>query len=150
MTCHYQYFFDNDMNISRHSIIIIQNKKNEYLQYYDKKWESYLFLNCKLPNGKDSNAIVNKVSKSLGVKKELVEATYCDYKKHKKFSQREKKEKEYIHYFYKVNLLNELETDEFEINGINYKWLSYEELLQDKRIKETNNDIVQFVKEING
>ena len=37
-----------------HSIIVIKNEKNEYLQYYDEKWKSYLFLNCKLPNGDDS------------------------------------------------------------------------------------------------
>lgn len=145
----YQKKIDKDMNISRHSIIIIQNKKNEYLQYFDKEWESYLFLNCKLPNGKDRNAIINKIENSLGIKKENIEVTYCDYRKHKKFSQSAKREKEYIHYFYKVKILEELEDNEFEINGVDYKWLSYEELLQDKRIQEVNSDIVQFVKEIN-
>lgn len=144
----YQKKIDKDMNISRHSIIIIQNKKNEYLQYFDKEWQSYLFLNCKLPNGKDSNAIINRIEDLLRIRKDNIEVKYCDSRKHKKFSQSAKKEKEYIHYFYKVELLEELENNEFKINGVNYKWFSYKELLQDKRIQEVNSDIVQFVKEI--
>ncbi len=144
----YQKKIDKDMNISRHSIIIIQNKKNEYLQYFDKEWQSYLFLNCKLPNGKDSNAIINRIEDLLRIRKDNIEVKYCDSRKHKKFSQSAKKEKEYIHYFYKVELLEELENNEFKINDVNYKWFSYKELLQDKRIQEVNSDIVQFVKEI--
>lgn len=144
----YQKKIDKDMNISRHSIIIIQNKKNEYLQYFDKEWQSYLFLNCKLPNGKDSNAIISRIEDLLRIRKDNIEVKYCDSRKHKKFSQSAKKEKEYIHYFYKVELLEELENNEFKINGVNYKWFSYKELLQDKRIQEVNSDIVQFVKEI--
>ena len=27
--------------------MVIKNNKNEYLQYFDNKWNSYLFLNCK-------------------------------------------------------------------------------------------------------
>ena len=30
------------------AIIIIKNKNNEYLQYYDERWNSYLFLNCRI------------------------------------------------------------------------------------------------------
>ena len=32
----------------KHAIIIIKNEKNKYLQYYDNRWESYLFPNCKI------------------------------------------------------------------------------------------------------
>lgn len=140
---------DKDINISKHSIIIIQNNKNEYLQYYDKDWKSYLFLNCKMPNGEDNKKVINKVVEALNIEKELIEATYCDCKRHKKFSQSAKKEKEYIHYFYKVKINQEIENNEFEINGVKYKWFSHDELLHDKRIQEVNSDIVQFVNEIN-
>lgn len=146
----YQKKIDKDMNISRHSIIIIQNSKNEYLQYFDKEWESYLFLNCKLPNGEDRVAVINKISEDLEVEKEFIEVTYCTLKKHKKFSQRAKHEKEYVHYFYKAKIDKQLEDAQFTIKGVNYKWFSYDELMQDKRIQEVNSDIVQFVKEING
>ena len=33
--------------MSKHAIIVIKNN-NKYLQYYDLRWDSYLFLNCKL------------------------------------------------------------------------------------------------------
>ena len=39
----------------KHSIIIIKNEENEYLQYFDKKWNSYLFLNSKMNNKKCQN-----------------------------------------------------------------------------------------------
>ena len=39
--------------MGKHSIIVIKNKKNEYLQYFDKKWNSYLFMNCKMANKED-------------------------------------------------------------------------------------------------
>ena len=33
-----------------HSIIVIKNAQGKYLQYFDKRWNCYLFPNCKLPN----------------------------------------------------------------------------------------------------
>lgn len=37
--------------MSTHAIIIIKNENDEYLQCYDERWNSYLFLNCKLYDG---------------------------------------------------------------------------------------------------
>ena len=58
-----------------HSIIVIKNEKEQYLQYYDEKWNSYLFLNCKLPNGDDINAVKNKVANDLNIKQEFIKVT---------------------------------------------------------------------------
>ena len=60
-----------DMNT--HSIIIIKNEKNEYLQYYDKKWNCYLFLNSKMKNKEDMESIYNKIKEMLNIEKEDVE-----------------------------------------------------------------------------
>ena len=132
-----------------HSIIVIKNKKGEYLQYFDKKWNSFLFLNCKLPNGEDSIVIKNKIADDFNIKKDLVKVSLVGYKQHKKFSESAKVEKEYIHYFYNVILDTKLDDNMFELNGINYKWFSYSELMKDKRIQEVNSDIVQFVRNFN-
>ncbi len=43
--------------MNTHSIIIIKNEKNEYLQYYDQKWNCYLFLNSKMKNKEDMESI---------------------------------------------------------------------------------------------
>lgn len=33
--------------MGKHAIIVIKNNRHEYLRYFDNKWNSYLFLNCK-------------------------------------------------------------------------------------------------------
>lgn len=132
-----------------HSIIVIKNERNQYLQYFDERWNSYLFLNCKLPNGEDSNAVENKVADALKIDKKLIKVSLVDSKRHKKFSESAKIEKEYTHYFYNVNLDLKLNDNDFEIDGIKYKWFSYSDLLNDRRIQEVNSDIVQFIKEFN-
>ena len=48
-----------------------------------------------------------------------------------------------------MNLDLKLNDNDFEIDGIKYKWFSYSDLLNDKRIQEVNSDIVQFIKEFN-
>ena len=66
---------------------------------------------------------------------------------HKKFSESAKIEKEYTHYFYDVNIDTKLNQNEFEINGVKYKWFSYAELISNERIQKVNSDIVKFVKD---
>ena len=88
--------------MNTHSIIIIKNEKNEYLQYYDKKWNCYLFLNSKMKNKEDMESIYNKIKEMLNIEKEDVEISFVGEKIHKKFSESDKIEKEYQHFFYKV------------------------------------------------
>lgn len=132
-----------------HSIIVIKNNKEEYLQYFDEKWNSYLFLNCKLPNGNNYKTIKNKIATDLKLDKNKIEVELIGEKKHKKFSESAKKEKEYIHMFYKVNLNQKINEREFTEDKIKYKWFSYNELVTDERIKKVNGDIVGFIKEFN-
>ena len=54
----------------KHSIIIIKNERNEYLQYFDPKWNSYLFLNSKMKNKNDVESICNKLKQMLEIEKE--------------------------------------------------------------------------------
>ena len=77
-----------------HSIIVIKNERNQYLQYFDERWNSYLFLNCKLPNGEDSNAVENKLADALKIDKKLIKVSLVGSKSHKKFSESAKIEKE--------------------------------------------------------
>ena len=132
-----------------YAIIVIKNKKEEYLQYYDEIWKSYLFLNCKLPNGDDSVAVIDHISKMLDIDKEFINVSSIGKKQHKKFSESAKKEKEYIHYFYDMKLDVKLPDNEFELNNVMYKWFSYSDLMKNERIQKVNSDIVQFIKEFN-
>ena len=138
--------------MGKHSIIVIKNKKDEYLQYFDDKWNSYLFLNCKMENKDDVKSIINEVKKCFTVSDESIQCSFVGEKTHKKFSESDKIEKEYTHYFYKVELLEPIEVfskTEFEIFNKKYKWFSYEELSKDKRTQKVNSDIVSYIKEFN-
>lgn len=125
--------------MSKHSIIIIKNDNNEYLQYFDKEWNCYLFLNSKIRNKNDFKSIYDKLENTLGLNKQDVILSYKGELKHKKYSVSAKKEKEYHHYFYEVKLLNNI------IVPKGYKWFSIEELQKDKRIQKVNSDIIKYV-----
>jgi len=130
-------------SMGKHAIIIIKNKENKYLQYYDERWQSYLFLNCKIDGAEDIDIIQKNVEDTLGLKD--IKCNYLGMKKHTKFSESAQIEKEYEHYFYKIET-----TDELDNLTDNYKWFSYDELKNDERIQKVNSDIVGFVKEFDN
>ena len=123
--------------MSKHAIIVIKNN-NRYLQYYDLRWDSYLFLNCKLLDNNMLEIVTDFVSKSLNIDKKYIKVKYIDFKVHKKFSESAK-----------VEVLDNLPSNDFIINNIQYKWFTYNELLNNKRIMTVNSDIVGFIKEFN-
>ena len=100
--------------MSKHAIIVIKNN-NRYLQYYDLRWDSYLFLNCKLLDNNMLEIVSEFVSKSLNIDKKYIKVKYIDFKVHKKFSESAKVEKEYTHYFYQVEVLDNLSSNDFII-----------------------------------
>lgn len=128
----------------KHTILIIKNK-DKYLQYFDKKWNSYLFLNTKVENSVNEEEIKKHIKKLFNV--DNISLEYKFDKVHSKYSPTANKEKTYHHYFYKVNI--NLEDNDFKINDIDYKWFTMDELETDKRIQEINSDIVSFIKENN-
>lgn len=138
------------IKIGKHAIIVIKNRKNEYLQYFDERWNSYLFLNCKMKNKDDIDSIFELLEKTLNISKENIKCSFKGEKTHKKFSESAKVEKEYTHYFYKIDLLTGLDIydkKEFEMSDIKYKWFSFDELKNDERIQKVNSDIINYVKE---
>lgn len=137
--------------MNKHAIIVIKNKDNEYLQYYDNRWDSYLFLNYKLNDNFNNEIIINFVSNKLNISKEDILCKYISDKIHTKYSVSYGKEKQYHHFFYEVeikNIPNVMNNKQFEINDIKYVWYSYEYLINNKRIQEVNSDIVGFIKEL--
>jgi len=133
----------------RHALIIIKNSKNEYLQYYDERWESYLFLNCKIEDQFDVDKIKLEVKEKLNAN--VIQVSYVMDKIHTKFSESDKVNKEYRHYFFITSIEKideEMLNKEFTLNNTKFKWYSYEELLTDNRVQKVNSDIVAFIKEI--
>lgn len=131
-----------------HAIIIIKNEEGEYLQYYDNRWNSYLFLNLKMTSEFNENYIKAEISKKLEIPTDHINVKYLMDKRHKKFSESAKIEKEYHHYFYLIDIgeiTNETKHKQFIINEIQYKWFSKSELESDERIQEVNSDVVGYV-----
>lgn len=134
-----------------HAIILIKNKKDEYLQYYDKRWDSFLFLNCKLTDDNHIEIISDFLMQSLDLKPDNNQIIYAMDKVHEKYSESAQKIKQYHHYFYVIEnfeLPNDYQYDNFKVNNIDYTWLSLAKLENNERIQKVNKDIVDFVKQI--
>ena len=107
-----------------HSIILVK-KENKYLNYYDDRWDMYLFPNMK---GNDLTQIKEKY-KTNKVK-------FLFDKIHEKYSLSHNEKRVYHHYFY-------------EVDGTNFdgEYFSLDELLKDPKIRENNKDIIDLIKE---
>ena len=138
--------------MGKHAIIVIKNEDGQYLQYYDNRWSSLLFPNCKLNENFNNQNIIEYISSKLEITKEIIECEYIGEKTHTKFSESAQKNKEYEHYFYNVNIKEQpinMKSKEFYINDEKYIWCSYNELEKNERVQKTNSDILNFVKEFN-
>lgn len=132
---------------SKHAIIIIKNEKDEYLQYYEESWHSYLFLNCKQEDSNDLNKIKDIVLEKLEINPRKID--YLFTKIHSKYSVKYEKMREYEHYFYLVDIdTKTLEVQkEFVINNTKFKWFGMAELEKNPEIMQINGDIIGFIKE---
>ena len=135
-----------------HSIIIIKNENGEYLQYFDTRWDSYLFPNCKLTNENHKQLINQYLIQNFNfLTSEKYTIEYVMDKVHTKFSESAKVNKEYHHYFYNIkldNIPNFMQNPTFSANDKTFKWFSLTDLQEDKRIQQVNSDIVSFIKDI--
>ena len=138
------------MSKHAHAIIIIKNEKGEYLQYFDDRWNSFLFPNCKLISNNHLDILKDSLKSKFHLHFDNLEIEYVTDKVHSKFSESARIEKEYHHYFYKVNakLQQNLNSKKFVVENTPYIWLSLSELETDKRIQQVNHDIVEYIKEI--
>lgn len=137
--------------MGKHAIIVIKNKNNEYLQYFDNRWDTLLFPNCKLIEQFNNN-VADYVSEILNIDQDYIRCIYIEEKVHTKFSESAKRMKEYDHFIYSVELIKMPEImiqKNFNINGVNYIWCSYSELINNERIQKVNGDIVGFIKQLN-
>ena len=133
----------------KHAILIIR-KDNKFLQYYDERWEGFLFPNLKMTDEFNENKIIEHISNILKINKDDINVDLLFNKIHSKFSESAKKYKTYNHYFYevKINEIDRMFNENEFYNDTEYKWYTMEELENDDRIQKINSDIVGFVKNI--
>lgn len=144
---------ESNMSSHKHAIMIIRNSEGKYLNYYDDRWNSYLFLNNKTKEDNDLNTQKKFIMETLNLEEMDLELKLIHEKIHTKYSESAKKDKEYHHYFYNVEIKSLkpfLMKEEFELNDKKYKWFSLKELEEDPRIQKVNSDIVTIIKELGG
>ena len=137
--------------MGKHAIIIIKNNKGKYLQYFDERWASFLFPNCKLINDNHEALIVESLNNKFNLNLGKIKVNYLMDKVHEKFSESDKIMKTYHHYFYDVQyskLPKQVENKTFTNDNISFAWLTLNELENSPRILEVNSDIVGFIKEM--
>ena len=106
-----------------HSIIIIK-KDNKFLNYFDERWNMYLFPNIK---GNDIEEIKNKYNT------DNVKLLFD--KVHDKYSVSHEEVRTYHHYFYEVDA---------DVDG---EYFTLDELLSNEEVKKHNEDIIGFISE---
>lgn len=122
--------------MSKHSIIILYNsKEKKILNYFDSEWNMYLLPNFK--NNGNIEQLQKNVDEKFGTNK--AHLTYIGSSKVEKYSRSDNINKIYHHDFYLLEDYN-------SINYKDYKWMTLEEMSQDKDISLYNYDIINFLK----
>ena len=122
--------------MSKHSIIILYNsKEKKILNYFDSEWNMYLLPNFK--NNGNIEQLQKNVDEKFGTNK--AHLTYIGSSKVEKYSRSVDINKIYHHDFYLLEDYN-------SINYKDYKWMTLEEMSQDKDISLYNYDIINFLK----
>ena len=140
-------------NTHDHSIVAIKDTFNEYpnrfLLYYDARWKCYLFPNFK-DNADNESFIKEGISNKLKVKADGIDMMFLTRKRQQKYSESHKENRTYLHSVYKATIKKfpaAERTDEFDVDGVKYRWMSIPEMESDDRIQKVNSDVVQLVKE---
>ena len=122
--------------MSKHSIIILYNsKEKKILNYFDSEWNMYLLPNFK--NNGNIEQLQKNVDEKFGTNK--AHLSYIGSSKVEKYSRNDNINKIYHHDFYLLEDYN-------SINYKDYKWMTLEEMSQNKNIRLYNYDIINFLK----
>lgn len=135
-----------------HSIIAIKDSfsefPNRFLVYFDQRWLCDLFPNFK-ENINNESFIKTGISNRLKIREQDISISYVAQKVHEKYSVSHKENRLYCHRLYlaTINVFTPtLKKGLFEIDGIQYRWMSISEMEADQHMMDVNEDIIQFVK----
>ena len=126
------------------SIIAISNNKGQYLQLFDKRWNCWLFPYVRSTDGDNKENVDSFISKLFN---QNIDTKYVAVSKHCKYSLSDKVYKIYNHKLYHAILENvpEMFSRGFIHDNIEYKWMSFEEMLGNETITTNNLDVIAFV-----
>lgn len=136
--------------------MIIQNKdNNKILTTYDKRWDMWLFPYKKgtssgegtKSDNDELQVTVKYLSETFHIDEIRVHCNLSLTQCTRKHSESDKLFKVYYHRFFKVSVEGlPTDKDEFEIDGIRYRWWSMQDLEIDPKTRLNNSEIVATVK----
>lgn len=136
---------------SRYSLVAILNtfegdSSNKVLLHYKKDWDTFMFLSFRTALENDEENIANRVAASLKVKRDKIRVKFLTEKPcQPKYSPQYKAERLYDNRYYQVyinHFPDTLRQLSFTIDHAKYKWMTLEEMQNDKKISQNNTDIV--------
>lgn len=142
--------------INAYNIILLKNNQadGKYLLFYSQRWKCNLFLNYKALNSNNYNIkdeidnIAKLFSNDTGISCNISDIEYLDKLDSKKFSFGDKVEKQYIFYFYTINIQvsANMQNLKFCCNGNKYCWMTLNEMYKNKNIIKKNADVLDFIR----
>lgn len=137
---------------NNHYLFVIYDKyTKKFLTYYDEKWDCYFLINAK-KEGKSLKNMVDDFLNALNIDNErLKNIVYLKVLEFSRYCIPEKREKNYVHSYWQILIDDFLEQETgivFGRNGIRYKWLTLDEMLNNKKIYSKNKEVIEHLKEI--
>ena len=123
---------------------------NRFLVYYDNAWDCWFFFSFPTSDRQNEESIMQRISSKLKIDRPDITLAYISQRLQPKFSKKDNKQKLYLHDLYYAEIKKypeELKEDDFEIDGVKYRWMTLEEMDNDKNIHETNDDVISFIRE---
>lgn len=135
----------NTKEFHEFSLIALCLSDGRFLQSLDKRWSCWLF-----PYFRSSENNLESVDKKISEQLHMeISTTYVAHANHCKYSVSDEVYKIYHHKLYKVlleDIPKNMQSEEFELDGRQYKWMSITDMEKDSEIMDKNDDIVAFVK----
>ena len=138
---------------SQYSLVAILNDfEGDYankvlLQYFQGGWKTFMFLSYRSASENDESNVKARVAANLKIaRNQLTVKFLTEVPYQPKYSPDHKSVRMYHNKYYQV-FINEfsetLKQPEFIIDGIKYKWMTLEEMWNDKQINKNNADVLR-------
>lgn len=125
---------------------------NRFLLHYDRDWKCRLFFSFRTQEDEADNidSIRERLSSKLKVPADHITIEYKAQRIYPKYSVRDRIEKVYDHRIYAATI-DGFPSDEtsrsFQVDGVDYYWLTIDEMMQDSDIQQHNMDVVSLVRD---
>ncbi|MCB6991784.1 hypothetical protein LI187_15040 [bacterium 210820-DFI.6.38] len=143
-----------DEVLHRFSIVAVKDTfnqfSNRFLLHYDSNWNCWFFFSFPTNPEQNEESIIQRLSNQLKLPASTIRLHYITDRLQPKFSVKDNINKVYQHSLYQAwisDFLENMQKTEFTIEGVNFKWMTIEEMEKDDSIMKINHDVVSFIKE---